>query len=170
MCVWGWDNGNFFLPKRCLPPQRMEITFIFMICLHWPQLSFFFALYSRYRSKCNCDPQNPQFQVVVDWVVHILNFNEVLVVVDGSKKRIGPSLPFLAAGTTDTKFLGSRGSPPPTQQKINIRNTNQLSWAINYVTLAHWHMSHWHIVTPAHCHTVTLSHWHIGILHYRLSP
>ena len=25
------------------------------------------------------------------------------------KKKIGPSLPFLAAGTTDTKFLGSTG-------------------------------------------------------------
>jgi len=30
-----------------------------------------------------------------------------------------------------------RGSPPPTQQKINIRNINQLSWASNY-TLT-WH-------------------------------
>ena len=41
------------------------------------------------------------------------------------KKKIGPSLPFLAAGTTDTKFLGSTGVATADT------NTNQLSWAIN---------------------------------------
>ena len=46
--VWGWrwDYGIFLLPKRCLPPQRIEITLIFMICQHWPQFFSFFLCIS----------------------------------------------------------------------------------------------------------------------------
>ena len=45
-------------------------------------------------------------------------------------EKIGPSLFFWPQGPLIQKSAAPQGSPPPTQQ-INIRNTNQLSWAIN---------------------------------------
>ena len=46
-------------------------------------------------------------------------------------KKSDPACFFWPQGPLIQKSAAPQGSPPPTQQ-INIRNTNQWSWAINY--------------------------------------
>ena len=63
------------------------------------------------------------------------------------RKKLDLASFFWQQGPPIQKSVAQQGLPPPTQQ-INIRNTNKLSWAINYAAWWHFVISH-SILYPA---------------------